>query len=437
MGKTSFLLNYFARHLRRWCKSFQIELIPLGESGLAERLEKIPEPAQTVLLLDAFDEDLEAIENHVQRLKEIVRLTRKFQKIVITCRTQFFPRDEELPNDTELFKTGPRGPGETWQYFFYKLYLSPFDERQIKAYLKRRFHWWQRNCRRKAREIVAKVPNLVVRPMLLTYIDDLINTGESFHNSFQIYTAMVNGWLERELKFVPDKQALLDFSNKLAVELFFNRQKWGRERIPFKDIEPLARNFGIKLKTWQLTGRSLLNRDAEGNYKFAHRSILEFLFARQILANEAQALKLPFPKWTEPIRQFVIEGNNGKLPHLFIYFKGGSFQIGETGQKVEIKPFEMSNFLVTNIEYEKFDPAHRKKRNKYSHQDDQPVIYVSWQDAVNYCQWLSRQTDKQYSLPTEAEWEFAASGGRWPAQISLGQRTTHAGARELSRFKNW
>lgn len=43
--------------------------------------------------------------------------------------------------------------------------------------------------------------------------------------------------------------------------------------------------------------------------------------------------------------------------------------------------------------------------------DKYPVVYVTWNDANEYCKWLSKKTGKTYRLPTEAEWEYASGNG--------------------------
>jgi formylglycine-generating enzyme required for sulfatase activity len=53
-----------------------------------------------------------------------------------------------------------------------------------------------------------------------------------------------------------------------------------------------------------------------------------------------------------------------------------------------------------------------KTPNKYQPNiDSHPVSCVSWNDAVEYANWLTSVSDRKFRLPTEAEWEFAARGG--------------------------
>jgi formylglycine-generating enzyme required for sulfatase activity len=102
---------------------------------------------------------------------------------------------------------------------------------------------------------------------------------------------------------------------------------------------------------------------------------------------------------------------------------GGSFQMGSGGLSVEgderprhevtVRPFAMSKYEVTFVEYEIFARATNRPvpDNLYLDKETHPVLFVSWDDAYAYSQWLSRETGQRYRLPSEAEWEYGASSG--------------------------
>ncbi len=77
------------------------------------------------------------------------------------------------------------------------------------------------------------------------------------------------------------------------------------------------------------------------------------------------------------------------------------------------KAFYMSVMEVTNAQYELFDPDHKKFRGKdgVSKGDNEPVTFVTWRQANEFCAWLSKKDGNPYGLPTEAEWEYACRAG--------------------------
>jgi formylglycine-generating enzyme required for sulfatase activity len=124
-----------------------------------------------------------------------------------------------------------------------------------------------------------------------------------------------------------------------------------------------------------------------------------------------------------------------------VVIPAGSFRMGDVrgddvqGDKDEVpvrtvtiqKPFAIGRYEVTFEEYDQFAMATNRKLTSDEGwgKGRQPAIYVKWDDAMKYAEWLSEKTGKRYRLPTEAEWEYAARAGTetifwWGDQLKSG-----------------
>jgi len=464
MGKTTFVLNYYARHVRKRRRDkIKLAIVPLGHKDADQYIANVPEcdRKDTVIFLDAFDEDTGATSGYLERLSALMEACCKFRRVVVTCRTQFFKRDEEIPVDTGMARIEPRGCEVGGHYEFRKIYLSPFDDSDVSRFLKKRYPFWRWATRRKAFEIAQKIPDLKVRPMLLSHIPDIISDGRQISKAHQLYDSMIDSWFKREEGWV-DKENLKEFSERMAMNLFVNREKRGMEKVAYGEIAGLAEKWNNPLKTWKLTGRSLLNRDAEGNYKFAHRSIMEYLYVQRFISmpeEERPGLEI---EWTDQMKAFLLEmmedravGTNlakvdlggvdisgmdlavfnlsganlsgcfwvnSTLDMKFVYIWPITFQMGSPDDEPGRSDDEtLHEVTLTEGYYMQTTPVTQKQwravmGNNQSHfkKDGEhcPVENVSWEDVQEFIKKLNQMEGKGgYRLPTEAEWEYACRAG--------------------------
>ncbi len=103
-----------------------------------------------------------------------------------------------------------------------------------------------------------------------------------------------------------------------------------------------------------------------------------------------------------------------------VFVKGGSFKMGATSEQTEDAKADespvhlviLSDYYISRYEVtQKFWETIMGTNPSSTKGDDLPVDNVSWEECQQFIKKLNEKTGKRYSLPTEAEWEYAARGG--------------------------
>lgn len=284
-GKTTFLINLYLKYSIKFRKRFEILIFPLGYRDIFGKLENVENKGKKILLLDAFDEDVHAKINYKDRIDELIKLVEEFRFVVITCRTQFFPSEQEEPIKTNF----PKFFADKGFEEFKRIYIAPFTIKDYKAYLRKNNGYMLKNKHvKRSIKIVDRIPDISIRPLLWNYNDLLIDISENIEFSFQIYELIINKWIERESNIYRDvnkrnefRTNLKNFSILIAKEIFYNRDKLENYSIHVSLLSKFLKNFSINLTELELRNNSLLNRDCNGNYKFSHKSFWDYLIAKE------------------------------------------------------------------------------------------------------------------------------------------------------------
>jgi formylglycine-generating enzyme required for sulfatase activity len=154
-----------------------------------------------------------------------------------------------------------------------------------------------------------------------------------------------------------------------------------------------------------------------------------------------------FKIWKEPVTGME-----------FVWIPEGCFLMGspqtEAGREADEGPvhevcldgFWMGKTEVTNGQYRTFHKHHNSRNFQGSslNGDNQPAVYLAWEDAEGYAQWLTTQSGGQnkFRLPTEAEWEYACRAGSdssryWGDDPNKASEFEDVGDRSVKKLWGW
>ncbi|KKK50140.1 hypothetical protein LCGC14_3128000, partial [marine sediment metagenome] len=129
----------------------------------------------------------------------------------------------------------------------------------------------------------------------------------------------------------------------------------------------------------------------------------------------------------EPLLVDLGDGVNMRL----IPIPSGAFIMGGTDGHADERPTAraeidgplwIGQFEVTNEQFAQFDSQHDSQVEPMhgyqfgvhgypTNRPEQPVVRISWNQAMAFCRWLSQKTGRQFTLPTESQWEYACRAG--------------------------
>jgi serine/threonine-protein kinase len=382
IGKTSFCYKFACDMTGSAYLPVVVELKAVMAEGWREVIQREvrsragDSTQNPVLILDGFDElsltfDKETVLKEIENLS---KTTQEYKKVILTSRTQFFRSEEEEKETLVRKEFHERGPRSMTYPRFERIYVSLFDDEQIRQYLdlclgeKEAEKFWNETV-----EKVFDVKDLARRPILIELIVNDLEAVQNIEGKVtpgKVYRTITERWQEKEEQRLPPSIELQHKKKKIPKNIMLFMEEiayWmltkGKYRLHFNTLKnAINKYFDDETKEmlrlsldnldYQIRNCSFLSRHTQDYYAFAHRSFIEYFVARklsrEIPVNKAQEIKITdetalfVSELIDPSVYEKVELPQGvKVPDDMVYVPPGQFIMGEN--KI------LANILITSF----------------------------------------------------------------------------------------
>ncbi|MFN0203715.1 MAG: NACHT domain-containing protein, partial [Bacteroidia bacterium] len=311
-GKTTFLQKCYLQYAKQYPKR-SIAFVYAGKDTL-KKLKEIPNPENTILFLDALDEDVQYRKEHHEQEQQtnpkkseerennkgeasekekkeepekLVDFLKNFHQVFYSCRLEFFRRKED-----ELAPKPAMNSGDGGHKLSYRILLKEYEPEKVKAFLALKYK--EHKEKAKILQVFTKNQSFFCRPLLFSYPELLLETKTPFLNNLQIYETIVSEVAKRQ---IPSEERIkaedTDYPKKLkkfsrlAAKQLFTDQK---TRFTWEEICTLS----AELKDFQCPllaahDRSFLTRIRETDtFAFTHSTFYDYFLAMNLFHFEVR-----------------------------------------------------------------------------------------------------------------------------------------------------
>ena len=282
-GKTAALVHLFYDYINQYNKNslpYNIRIFSLREENVFESIDKVNvDKRGCILLLDALDENPmvqkpKESEEFKLFIKQLDKVYSEFAFVITTCRPQFFSEEKEIPDSHNIAK----------------IELVPFNDDQINEFLDQIFNISnEAEKRSKAINLIDNHHEIAKRPIILTYIRDLVDTDRKLNTSLDFYDTIAESELRRNISRIPQNVTAENIRQwwNMTSEVAGYMYNHGKTEISYEELlqilidHHLAQpNESINEDLFQR--RSLLTRTGN-SFHFSHKSFYEYFMAYRFL----------------------------------------------------------------------------------------------------------------------------------------------------------